>query len=136
MGVAPVVNHKEYYKGEGGGFPPIPCRGESCESVYAHGSSMHQKCSNYVITSLLFGLCKSIWIINLLVTHLSPYPRTLAHPFYPRGVANKGTYPNSFFCCFHFETHIWIFQGIWGCINFNVQSRWTNRVLKIEMFPC
>jgi len=34
--------------------------GESCESVFAHGLSMHQKCSNYALTNLLFDLCRSI----------------------------------------------------------------------------
>jgi hypothetical protein len=55
-----MARHKEYYKGEGGAFPPSPGRGESCESVFAHGSSVHQKCSNYALTNLLFGLCKSM----------------------------------------------------------------------------
>jgi hypothetical protein len=27
-----IERHKVYYKGEGGGFPPSPGRGESCES--------------------------------------------------------------------------------------------------------
>ncbi len=35
-------------------------RGESCESVLARGESMHQKCSNYAFTNLLFGLCRSM----------------------------------------------------------------------------
>jgi len=30
--VASATSHKEYYKGEGGGFPPSPGRGESCVS--------------------------------------------------------------------------------------------------------
>jgi hypothetical protein len=34
--------------------------GESCESVFAHGLSVHQKCSNYALINLLFGLCKSM----------------------------------------------------------------------------
>ncbi len=33
LGVAPMMNQREYYKGEGGGFPPSPGCGESCESV-------------------------------------------------------------------------------------------------------
>jgi hypothetical protein len=37
--VGPVANHKVYYKGEGGGFPPSPGRGESCEFEFARGSS-------------------------------------------------------------------------------------------------
>jgi hypothetical protein len=30
--VASATSRKEYYKGEGGGFPPSPGRGESCVS--------------------------------------------------------------------------------------------------------
>jgi len=36
---------------------------------------MHQKCSNYALTNLLFGLCKSLWIIDSLVIRSSPHPR-------------------------------------------------------------
>jgi hypothetical protein len=44
---------------------------------------MHQKCSNYALTNLLFGLCKFVWVIDLFVTLLSPYHRALAHPSTP-----------------------------------------------------
>jgi hypothetical protein len=74
LDVIPVVNHREYYKGEGGGFPSSLNHGESCEScesMYAHGESVHQKCSNYTLANLLFGLCRSVWIINSFVTCLS-----------------------------------------------------------------
>ncbi len=54
--------------------------GESCESVVARDSLVHQKCFNYALTNLLFGLCKSAWIIDRLVTRPSPHPRTLACP--------------------------------------------------------
>jgi hypothetical protein len=30
------------------------------------------KCSNYALTNLLFGLCRSMWVIELLVNLLSP----------------------------------------------------------------
>jgi hypothetical protein len=33
LDVGPVESHIVYYKGEGGGFPPSPGRGESCVSV-------------------------------------------------------------------------------------------------------
>jgi len=46
-----MAKHKEYSKGEGGGFPPSLGCGESCESVFArdesceyvftHGSYVH-----------------------------------------------------------------------------------------------
>jgi hypothetical protein len=52
--------HCEYYKGEGGGLPQSLGHGESFEFVYACGLSVHQKCSNYALTNLLFGLCRFI----------------------------------------------------------------------------
>jgi hypothetical protein len=39
---------------------------------------MHQKCSNSALTNLLFGLCKSMWVIDLLVILLAPYPEVSA----------------------------------------------------------
>jgi hypothetical protein len=49
-------------------------RGESCESVFACGSSMHQSIStNYTLTNLLFNLCRSVWIIELLINLLNPH---------------------------------------------------------------
>jgi len=51
LGVGPLVRHKEYYKGEGGGFPPSLGRGEFCESMFARGLFMHQKCSDYALTT-------------------------------------------------------------------------------------
>jgi hypothetical protein len=50
--------------------------------------SMHvvRSCTKNVIAThnLLIGLCKSMWIINPLITYPSPHPRTLAHPFTPK----------------------------------------------------
>ncbi len=37
---------------------------------------MHQKCSNYALTNLLFGLCKFEWIIDPFITCPSPHPGT------------------------------------------------------------
>jgi hypothetical protein len=54
--------------------------GEFYESIFAHssfvfiyGSFVHQKRSNYALTNLLFGLYRSVRVIDLLVTHRSPY---------------------------------------------------------------
>jgi hypothetical protein len=57
-----------------------PGRDESCESMFARGLSMHQKCFNYALTNLLFGLCRSVWIIDLLDILFSPYLRAPTHP--------------------------------------------------------
>jgi hypothetical protein len=84
LGASPMTMHKEYCKGEGGGFPQMkpssPCHSESCESVFTCGSSVHQKCSSYALTNLLFGLCKFVWVIVLLVILSSPYPRATTCP--------------------------------------------------------
>jgi hypothetical protein len=53
---------------------------ESCESVFARASFMHQKCSNYALINLLFGLCMSVWLIYPLVTHPSPHLGAPTHP--------------------------------------------------------
>jgi len=57
---------------------------ESCDSVFARGSFMHQKCFDYALINLLFGLCRSVWIIELLVTRLSPHLGALAHLSTPK----------------------------------------------------
>jgi hypothetical protein len=79
--------YKDYYKGKV--VPsPSPSHGESCESMYASGLFVHQKCSNYVLTNLLFGLYKLICIIDTRVIHLNPHSGILARPFYPKNVTN------------------------------------------------
>jgi hypothetical protein len=94
FGYSFMVNHKEYYKGESGGFPPSlshveSCEScESCESEYAHGSSMHQKCSNYTLINLLFGLCRSMWIIDPFVVCPSPHLGVLVQISYPWNVTS------------------------------------------------
>ncbi len=65
------------------GKPPSLGRSESCEFVYVRGSSMHQKCSNYALTNLLFSLCRSMWIVGSLVTRCNPHPKAITHPSYP-----------------------------------------------------
>jgi hypothetical protein len=53
LSVGLVAMHRKYYKGGRWWLPPNLSRGESCESMFARGSSMHQKCSNYVLTNCL-----------------------------------------------------------------------------------
>jgi hypothetical protein len=81
LGASLMAKHKEYYKGEGGGFPPSPC-GESCESMFARDLSVHQKCFDYASTNLLFGLCRSMWINESLVIRPSPISE-LQHTLLP-----------------------------------------------------
>jgi hypothetical protein len=46
--------------------------------MFARGSFVQQKYSNYALTNLLFGLCRSVWVIDLLVIFPIPYPGTPA----------------------------------------------------------
>jgi hypothetical protein len=38
------------------------------------------KCSNYVLTNLLFGLCKSVWVSEFLINLPSPHLGVPTHP--------------------------------------------------------
>jgi hypothetical protein len=81
LDVTLVACHRKYYKEEGGNFPQVWAI-MSLMNLCACGSSMHQKCSNYALTDLLFGLWRLIWIIDLLVICPSPHPKALANPSY------------------------------------------------------
>ncbi len=70
-------------------LPPSLNHGESYESMFACGSSMHQKWSNYAITNLLSGLCRSVRGIDLLVNLLNPHPGAPARPSIPKVLRTK-----------------------------------------------
>jgi hypothetical protein len=57
--LAPWLGTNNTTRGEVVATPNLGCD-ESCESTFAHGLSMHQKCSNYALTNLLFSLCRSM----------------------------------------------------------------------------
>ncbi len=65
------------------GKPPSLGHGEFCEFVYVCVSFVHQKCYNYALTNLLFGLCRSMWIVDPLVICSSPHPEAPTCPFPP-----------------------------------------------------
>ncbi len=75
-------------------FLPNKSHGESCEFMCARGSFVHQKCYKYALTNLLFGLCRSMCIIDLLVICPSLYPRALACPWHWSATSPR-MYPNS-----------------------------------------
>ncbi len=79
-----MVRHKKILKGGRWWLPPSPGRGESCLSVFARGLFVHQKCLSYELMNLLFGLCRSVWVIDLLITLLNPYLEAPTHPFTPK----------------------------------------------------
>jgi hypothetical protein len=52
----PWLVPKKHYKG-GKAFPSLGCS-EFYESMYARDLLVHQKCSNFTLTNLLFDLCR------------------------------------------------------------------------------
>ncbi len=99
LGVGLVAKHIVYYNGEGDGFPQV----RAVVRLLNMCLPMHQKCFSYAVTNLLFGLCKAVWIIKLIVNHHSPHPRALTHP-YPQNVVGQGARPTlSPFVVFIFE---------------------------------
>ncbi len=74
LDAGPMVKHKKHYKVEGDGFPQI----HAMMSLVSLCMLVHQKCYNYALTNSLFGLCRFMWIIDLLVTCPSPHPIALA----------------------------------------------------------
>jgi hypothetical protein len=99
LGDEPVVRHKVYYKGGRWWLPPSPNHDESCESyesVVTRGSFMHQKGSNSTLTNLLFGLCKSIGIIELLIILPIPIPE-LQHTLLPLKCCEQRNAPQLLF---------------------------------------
>jgi hypothetical protein len=75
------------------------------------------KCSNYALTNLLFGLCRSVWVSEVLVNPPSPISE-LQHALLPPKCYEPRAPPNSFsFHCLHLWTWSWIHEGAWGCVN-------------------
>ncbi len=60
--------------------------------VFIRGSSVHQRCSSYALTNLLFGLCKSMWVIDLLV-NLPSCILELRHALLPPKCHELGSTP-------------------------------------------
>jgi hypothetical protein len=75
-----MVRHKEYYKGEDGGFPQVWVMVSLVSSCLPVVHSCTKNVSAMHLTNLLFGLCKSVRIIDLLVTLLNPHLETPAYP--------------------------------------------------------
>jgi hypothetical protein len=90
LGVSLMVKHREYYKGKVVASPSSSY-GESCEFVFAHGSSVHQKCFDYALTNLLFSLCRSVWIIESLVACPSHVLKLQHAPLPPKCYEPKST---------------------------------------------
>jgi hypothetical protein len=69
--------------------------------------TVHQKCSYYTLTNLLFGLCGFMWVIDLLVTLLNPYFGALARPSTLEVLRAKEHTPTPhFFIIFTWDSHL------------------------------
>jgi hypothetical protein len=77
---------------------------------------VYQKCSNYTLINLLFGLCRSMWISDLLVNFPNPIPK-LQHTLLPPKCYESGSAPQLFLLLLSFSldsqpNH----QRAWGCV--------------------
>jgi len=101
LGVGPMVRHKDYYKGKvvvSSKFGPWWILWDYVCSWFVYAPKVLQL-HTY---QLVFGLCRSVWIIDSLITRFSPHPRALTCLFTPRSAVSQGAYTNSLsFCCFH-----------------------------------
>ncbi len=91
-----MPKHRKYYKGEGDGFPQVWAVMSLVSFMFACGSSVHQKCSNHALTNLLFGLCRSMWIINMFIARPSPHPKALVCPSTPEVLQAKEHTPTPY----------------------------------------
>jgi len=69
---------------------------EFYESMFVCGLSMHQKCSNYTLTNLLFSFYKFVRIIDLLVILPNPHLGALARPSTPKILRAKERAPTPY----------------------------------------
>ncbi len=67
-----------------------------CEFMFVYSSFVQQKCSNYALINLLYGFCRSIWVIDPLVTHPNPIPE-LEHAPLPSKCCEPGNTPQLLF---------------------------------------
>jgi hypothetical protein len=91
LGACPIARHKVCYKGEGDGFPKFGL----CWVLWVRVCLWlirAPKCSNYALTNLLFGLCRHVWVIKLLVNLPNPIPE-LQHALLPPKCYESGSAP-------------------------------------------
>jgi hypothetical protein len=90
---------------------------ESCESVFAHGSSTHQKCYNYAQINLLFGLCRFVWIIDPFVIHPSSHLEAPTRLSTPKVMRTKERTPTPYpLVIFILNSQLSLSKNL-GCIN-------------------
>ncbi len=91
-------------------------RGESCGFVFVRDLSVHQKCSNYTLTNLLFNLCRYVWIIELLVTFLSFHLGTPTCHFTSKVLRDRKRAPTPYpFVLFTLYSHLSLLKSLGVC---------------------
>jgi len=78
--LASWLGAKNCTKRESGGSPQVRAMVNLVSLCLPVVHPCTQKCSNYALTNLLFGLCRFMWVINLLVNLLSFHPRAPTCP--------------------------------------------------------
>ncbi len=92
LDASPMAKHKVYYKEEGGAFFQV----QAVLSIMNLSLSMFRLCtkvSNYALTNLLFGLCRPMWISNLLINLPSPILKLQHAPQPPTKCCKPGSVP-------------------------------------------
>jgi hypothetical protein len=85
LGARPMARHKVYYKGKVVTSPKSGPWWVLWVCVYPWFVRA-PKCYNYTLTNLLFGLCRFVWVIELLVNLPNPPPEAPTPPFTPKVV--------------------------------------------------
>ncbi len=114
LGAGSVARHKIYYKGEGDASPKFGPWWVLWVCV-CPWFIFAPKCSNYALTNLLFGLCKSMWVIELLVNLPSPI-HSSSMPFTPEALWTREHAPTPSPSAIHLWTCSWVDERTWGCV--------------------
>ncbi len=115
LGAGPMARHKAYYKGKGGGFPKSGMWWVLWDCV-CMWLVCAPKCSNYTLTNLLFGLCRSMWVIELLFNLSKSHPGAPTGPSTPEVLRSKKHAPTPSPFDVHIWTQSWVHLGAWGCV--------------------
>jgi hypothetical protein len=122
LGASPMVKHREYYKGEGGGF----FKSGLWWVLWVHVCPwfVHApKVLNYALTNLLFGLFIFVWIVDLFVILPSPYPRAPTHPSTPEVLRTRERTPTLHsFVVFTLNSHLNILKSL--RMRHNIDREW------------
>jgi len=70
--------------------------------------------SNHALINLLFGLCRSVWIIDPLIIRPNPHLGTPTHPFTPKMLQAKESTPIPFSVVFTFKVTFESFKECGG----------------------